>query len=348
MSKIAIISQAEQGVLIDISGCSSLQEAKQYLTSTLQVSSQFWEGLTVDLNLGPLVFTPEQVNEIQAIVSEVGVHPRQIYSLSPITRSSLMQCRLPAGAATDTSPALESEELSTPSTVLSNLEAAYSGQHAAVPSECGTVNECNSEITTATIIPEMEPEATYSDAIKFYAGEDVDAEEAAKKYSLPELWLAARGGSVEGNAAKFVGDLPAAPAPYNAPLATKVASAAPANTKAPSTPAVLMMKQTLRSGQRVCHRGHLVIIGDVNPGAELVADGDITVWGALRGMAHAGAGGNTNAEIRALKFDPIQLRIASAIARSPDRHKGASTVSGGPETARVVEGKIRISVNEPD
>ena len=97
MTKIAIISQAEQGVLIDISGCSSLVEAKQYLTSTLQVSSQFWEGLIVDLNLGPLVLTPEQVNEIQAIVSEVGVQPRQIFSLSPITRASLLQCRLPLG-----------------------------------------------------------------------------------------------------------------------------------------------------------------------------------------------------------------------------------------------------------
>ncbi len=97
MTKIAIISQAEQGVLIDISGCSSLNEAKQYLISTLQVSSQFWEGLIVDLNLGPLVLTPEQVNEIQAIVSEVGVQPRQIFSLSPITRSSLIQCRLPLG-----------------------------------------------------------------------------------------------------------------------------------------------------------------------------------------------------------------------------------------------------------
>ncbi|MBX9721279.1 MAG: hypothetical protein K2X81_07795, partial [Candidatus Obscuribacterales bacterium] len=97
MTKIAIISQAEQGVLIDISGCSSLAEAKQYLMSTLQVSSHFWEGLIVDLNLGPLVLTPEQVNEIQAIVSEVGVQPRQIFSLSPITRSALIQCRLPLG-----------------------------------------------------------------------------------------------------------------------------------------------------------------------------------------------------------------------------------------------------------
>ncbi len=347
MSKIAIISQAEQGVLIDISGCSSLQEAKQYLTSTLQVSSQFWEGLTVDLNLGPLVFTPEQVNEIQAIVSEVGVHPRQIYSLSPITRASLTQCRLPAGSAVETFPTAESDEQASPATVLSNLEAAYSGQHA-VAAECGAVSDCKVDAATATITAENEPDASYSGAITFYSDDDLEIEGNARKHSLPELWLAARSGSVDASAPKFVGDLPAAPAPYNAPVAAKAPVISNSTAKTNTTPAVLMMKQTLRSGQRVCHRGHLVIIGDVNPGAELVADGDITVWGALRGMAHAGAGGNTNAEIRALKFDPIQLRIASAIARSPDRHKGASTVSGGPETARVVEGKIRISINEPD
>ena len=108
------------------------------------------------------------------------------------------------------------------------------------------------------------------------------------------------------------------------------------------------MKQTLRSGQRVCHNGHLVIIGDVNPGAELVADGDITVWGALRGMAHAGASGDINAEIRALKFGAIQLRIAQAIARSPDRHKISGTVPSGPETARVIDGKIRLSLSDPE
>jgi septum site-determining protein MinC len=113
-------------------------------------------------------------------------------------------------------------------------------------------------------------------------------------------------------------------------------------------PQVLYVKQTLRSGQTVSHKGDLVIVGDVNPGAEIMAEGDITVWGSLRGIAHAGVGGNSEAEIRALNLQPIQIRIASAIARAPDRPRISYASGTGPETARIVEGKIRIQKNKAD
>jgi septum site-determining protein MinC len=120
-----------------------------------------------------------------------------------------------------------------------------------------------------------------------------------------------------------------------------------AQAPVPQVPHVLYLRQNLRSGQMISHKGHLVIVGDVNPGAEVMADGDITIWGALRGIAHAGVGGNNTAEIRALKFDPIQLRIANAIARSPDRPK-VNLKTNGPETARIVNGIIKISSSTPE
>jgi septum site-determining protein MinC len=110
----------------------------------------------------------------------------------------------------------------------------------------------------------------------------------------------------------------------------------------------LYLRQTLRSGQAISHKGQLVIIGDVNPGAEVMAEGDITVWGALRGIAHAGIGGNTRAEIRALRLQPVQLRIAHAIARAPDRPRKNFSTHSGPETARIVNGTIRITASNPD
>jgi septum site-determining protein MinC len=113
-------------------------------------------------------------------------------------------------------------------------------------------------------------------------------------------------------------------------------------------PQVLYVKQTLRSGQVVSHKGDLVIVGDVNPGAEIMAEGDITVWGSLRGIAHAGVGGNNEAEIRALNLQPIQIRIATAIARAPDRPRISYASGTGPETARIVEGKIRIQKSKAD
>ena len=80
----------------------------------------------------------------------------------------------------------------------------------------------------------------------------------------------------------------------------------------------LYIQRTLRSGQSISSEGNIVIIGDVNPGSEVVAKGDITVWGILGGIAHAGCEGNNYARIRALKMNAIQLRIADTFARRPD------------------------------
>jgi septum formation inhibitor MinC len=108
----------------------------------------------------------------------------------------------------------------------------------------------------------------------------------------------------------------------------------------------LYIKQTLRAGQAVSHKGDLIIVGDVNAGAEVIAEGDIAIWGSLRGIAHAGVGGDTKAEIRALRLQPIQLRIAHYIARSPDALlTSTSALTASPfmaETAKLVDGKIRI------
>jgi septum site-determining protein MinC len=100
----------------------------------------------------------------------------------------------------------------------------------------------------------------------------------------------------------------------------------------------LVLRGTLRSGQAVRHTGSVVLIGDVNPGAEVVAGGDIVVWGKLRGKAHAGAGGNQDAVICALQLAPSQIRIASHIARSPERGRPPKVA----EVASVFEGQIVV------
>jgi septum site-determining protein MinC len=92
----------------------------------------------------------------------------------------------------------------------------------------------------------------------------------------------------------------------------------------PAEGGAVLVRRTLRSGQTVRHTGHVVVIGDVNPGAEIIAGGDVVVWGRLRGTVHAGAGGDDEAVVCALALTPTQLRIGSHIARSPggepDRH----------------------------
>ncbi|WP_298815614.1 septum site-determining protein MinC [Chloroflexus sp.] len=102
-------------------------------------------------------------------------------------------------------------------------------------------------------------------------------------------------------------------------------------------PEALLVIRTLRSGQVLRHTGHITLIGDVNPGAEIIAGGSVVVWGRLRGMVHAGALGDSNAIICALELTPTQLRIADLIARAPERNEVRR-----PEFARVVAGEIVV------
>lgn len=83
----------------------------------------------------------------------------------------------------------------------------------------------------------------------------------------------------------------------------------------------MFYKGTLRSGQALESDGSIVVLGDVNPGASIISSGNIIVIGRLKGMVHAGATGNTNAFVLALSMNPVQIRIADAIARSADRPK---------------------------
>jgi septum site-determining protein MinC len=84
-----------------------------------------------------------------------------------------------------------------------------------------------------------------------------------------------------------------------------------------------MIRKTLRGGRTVQSQGHVVVFGDVNPGAEIIAGGDIVVWGRIRGIVHAGANGDETAVVCALDMTPTQLRIAGYITVAPSdkRHK---------------------------
>ncbi len=77
------------------------------------------------------------------------------------------------------------------------------------------------------------------------------------------------------------------------------------------------------------------MIGDVNPGAEIIARGDVVVWGRLRGMVHAGAEGDESAVVCALDLSPTQLRIAGQIAVTPKRRGKPQ-----PEMARISNGQV--------
>jgi septum site-determining protein MinC len=102
----------------------------------------------------------------------------------------------------------------------------------------------------------------------------------------------------------------------------------------------LYLRRGLRGGQKEVFEGDVVVMGDVNQGAEILAGGDVVVVGSLRGMVHAGYPDNTEAVVVALNLTPLQLRIGPLIARGDDTHNNRRAPH--PEVARIKTEHIMI------
>lgn len=102
----------------------------------------------------------------------------------------------------------------------------------------------------------------------------------------------------------------------------------------------LFISKTIRSGTRIEFPGHIVIFGDVNPGAEIVAEGNVIIWGRVRGMIHAGSKGDRSAFICALDLSANQLRIADEVSATLKPQKDPK-----PEIASInSEGRLQAEL----
>jgi septum site-determining protein MinC len=126
-------------------------------------------------------------------------------------------------------------------------------------------------------------------------------------------------------------------------LATRISKPRPEeqkHTDAVAEDTALFINKTLRSGKRVEFPGHVVVMGDVNAGAEIVAEGNVIVWGRVRGMIHAGAKGNRSASICALDLSATQLRIAGEVSATLKPQKDPK-----PEIASInSEGRLQAEL----
>jgi len=105
------------------------------------------------------------------------------------------------------------------------------------------------------------------------------------------------------------------------------------------------VRKTIRSGQKFEYSGNLVIVGDVNAGAEVYAAGNIIVLGSIKGSVYAGSNGNSNAIIAAFVLTPQIMQIANVITRSPEDIDKPQY----PELAKIKNGNIIVepySVNK--
>jgi septum site-determining protein MinC len=99
----------------------------------------------------------------------------------------------------------------------------------------------------------------------------------------------------------------------------------------------LYVNKTLRSGMRIDFPGHVVVMGDVNPGAEIVAEGSVIVWGRLRGSVHAGTKGDEHAVVCALDFAPMQLHLGEEAVEAPEKE-----TTPHPKKAFISEERVLI------
>jgi len=112
-----------------------------------------------------------------------------------------------------------------------------------------------------------------------------------------------------------------------------------ADTEGPT----VFQRGSLRSGQSLRYAGSVVLMGDINAGAEIVAEGNVIVMGAIRGMAHAGCGGDSSCYVAALSMQPTQLRIADIIIYIPAEVVKKNKNRVDPVYAHIQNGEICIS-----
>ena len=135
------------------------------------------------------------------------------------------------------------------------------------------------------------------------------------------------------------GPLPAPGLATQAPTITSpLGETAAVQRDARASDDTLFLRRTVRSGQAIHHSSNIVVLGDVNSGAEIVAGGDILVWGVLRGMVHAGYPDNEAASICALQLAPVQLRIAHLLSRPPE----GGDIQQHPEVVTIRNGRIVV------
>ncbi len=99
---------------------------------------------------------------------------------------------------------------------------------------------------------------------------------------------------------------------------------------------MMVINHTVRGGQEVKANCSVLICGNVNPGAQVIAGGSIDIRGTCRGFVHAGAFGDKTACVVADRLMPVQIRIADIIARSPDEPEKVSQA----ERAMIKDNRI--------
>ena len=311
----------ENGFIIDLSGAKNTTQLVFELSSIMEHPDV--AGKNICLKLGNLDLKQSQLLSIKALIESMNASIAFIDTNSEQTEASAVSLGI---IVSELSDSVEPAITCTPAEDIKEetVQVKTEGEHKAVTVEIPATPAVN-PIETAEGIEDIYEEETTEEL-----SEIIPAEHFGGDFES----LAANEGLIE-ESSKYIlldtGDVLPEGVEENS-----------VNTESLST---LYINQTLRSGQTVSYEGNIMIIGDAHPGSEIVATGDITVWGILGGIAHAGSLGNITAKVRALKLNAIQLRIAGLYARRNDTLNVPfvqKTNEFTPEEAQIEDGKIVI------
>ena len=311
----------ENGFIIDLSGAKNTTQLVFELSSIMEHPDV--AGKNICLKLGNLDLKQSQLLSIKALIESMNASIAFIDTNSEQTEASAVSLGI---IVSELSDSVEPAITCTPAEDIKEetVQVKTEGEHKAVTVEIPATPAVN-PIETAEGIEDIYEEETTEEL-----SEIIPAEHFGGDFES----LAANEGLIE-ESSKYIlldtGDVLPEGVEENS-----------VNTESLST---LYINQTLRSGQTVSYEGNIMIIGDAHPGSEIVATGDITVWGILGGIAHAGSLGNITAKVRALKLNAIQLRIAGLYARRNDTLNVPfvqKTNEFTPEEAQIENGKIVI------
>lgn len=323
----------ENGFIIDLSNAKNTTQLVFELSSIMEHPDV--KGKNICLKLGSLDLKQSQLLSIKALIESMDASIAFIDTNSEQTEASAVSLGIIVSEVADNvEPAVTCE----PDENLKEEEVVVKTE-TDEPQEAVTVEENKTVEVHADIPTSSSPIATTEGIEDIYEEEttqELSEVIHADTFGTDFETLATNEGLIKNeDASKYIlldtGDV--------------LPQGAEENTVNTESLPTLYINQTLRSGQTVSYEGNILIIGDAHPGSEIVATGDITVWGILGGIAHAGSLGNVTAKVRALKLNAIQLRIAGLYARRNDTLNVPyvqKTNEFTPEEAQIEEGKIVI------
>ena len=329
-------SEVENGFIIDLSNIQNTSQLVFELSSIMEHPEV--KGKNICLKLGSIDLKQSQLLSIKALIESMDSSIAYIDTQSEQTEASVVSLGIIVGKVSDDMKAdLSSSENGAD-------ESSYQQEAVIEKTENDSMTSEETDDKTVEVVAETELPSSSVETLEGIEDiyDEVSTEELSEVIPTENFETTAF-----GSLAASEGLLPAEEVSKYILLDTGnvLPEGVEENSVNTNSLPTLYLNQTLRSGQTVNYEGNILIIGDAHPGSEIVAGGDITVWGILGGIAHAGKNGNITSKVRALKLNAIQLRIAGLYARRNDTLNVPYVQKSDeftPEEALIEDGKIVI------